>query len=439
MLYCNTEKFKDAFLFYNRIDAYKDTLLVLESAIITCSMNGRNEDALEFAQIYLNVVKDRNDAHHINHAYGMINTLKMDHGVVLFPYSGRPYKETTLLDILDKISFEEEKWALDKSLIRPHFPYPKDEGKCIPFKKNDVVTLSPVCLLPYTYYRGQSKRHPKCYPTLYRENISASARFVERLKYCEFCYLLETHPLCTRFKNSFKYKFPDGREELLNFNIDHLALAQHYGIATELMDVTSDKWIAAFFASTKFEDGVYSPFNNDGTGIFYTCTEPNPDNPTIRPIGIQPFSRPGEQRGYARYMHEKEDFEDCSTHIEFKHHLDISEFIYNFTNRSRKLFPDDILQRKAEIVVKSKSFSKAAYDMALNKFYQGVSNATVEEWLRIENIYIQQEPVVRFTEADMEEYRSNLPKLLQSIQNNILVLNIGYKTQDGINILYPTR
>lgn len=151
------------------------------------------------------------------------------------------------------------------------------------------------------------------------------------------------------------------------------------------------------------------------------------------------FSRPREQCGYAMSMSENENFEDSSTYVEFKHYPEINEFIFNYTNRSRKLFPDDILQSKAEKVINSKSFSKAAYDMAIIKYYHGTPNKTVEEWMMQEDIHIVEAPIVRFNETDMENYRSNLPQLLEAIQNNILVLSLGFSAPDGVKILYSNR
>lgn len=436
---CDSTKFEDAFLFYSRVNAYDEILRVLESAVITFSINGNNGKALEFAERYLKVVTDKGDNPRIFHCRGMIETLRHPLGYVVFPISRNRYKETSLFDIIDRISFDEEKWALDKSPIRCYFPYPCDEGKCVPFDNGESVSLSPVCLLPFTYYRGQSVRYPECFPSLFRSGMSDSRRFLERLRYCEFHILLDTHPMCTKFRDTFKYKFPDGIEKTLNFHIYHLALAQHYGIATELMDVTSDKWVAAFFAATKYENDTYSPFTDEGKGVFYTCMEENPDNPVIHPIGIQPFSRPGEQRGYAVPMKEKENFENILFVEEFRHYPEINEFIFNFSNRSRKLFPDDILKSKGDIIKKSRSFSRAAFDMAILKFYQDIPKDIIDEWLKLEGISIVDQPVIRFTTKDMEDYRQKMPQLLKAIQDNILVLNLRYSEGNGLRSIYPVR
>lgn len=441
MITDDIDKILDAFRFYKRVGAYKDACLAIECAVITSSRNGWRSKTIELAQCYLDYVIKHGSQEDIARIRGMVKAAEAPHVAIVHPYISTPYKETTLLDILDKISFEEELWALDKSMIRKHFPYPGDEDMFIPESDGETTVLSPVCLLPYTYYRGQNKIFQPCYPSLYRSYMTESMKFLERLRYCEFYLLLETHPLCTVFRNHFLFKYPDGSSGTLNLQIYHLALAQHYGIATELMDVTSDKWVAAFFAATTCSNDIYSPFKGDGEGIFYTCKGmKDPDNPEIRPIGLQPFSRPGEQRGYAYPLDDNDDFE---SHVEvarrFKHVPEINEFIFNYTNRSVKLFPHDILKDKADIIRKSTTFSNAALEMAIDKFYPRVEHATIQEWIVGQSISFVGNPIVSFTSEDMDNFREGLPDLKRKITERLLFLNLMQRLPDGTTILHATR
>ncbi len=439
ILHCDVERLNNAILFYERVGAPKDLRLTLESGIIACSMNGKRNEALAMANQYLQIESEKGEELYIDHAHKMIDCLQQPDGCIGFPLPERPYPETTLLDILDEISFEEEIWALDKSPIRNTFPTYGDEGKCLLFKNGESSVLAPTCLLPFTYYRGQSERHDPCYPTLYRKNLSAADRFLARLRYCEFYLLLETHPMCNKFKNAFRYKYPDGSDEQLYLNVYHLELAQHYGIATELIDLTSDKWVAAFFAATRYSNGTYSPFDEEGTGVFYTCHE-TPDELNIKPIGLQPFSRPAEQRGYAMSMIENENFEQKVFSIrEFKHYREINEFIFNFTNRSLKLFPDDVLANKAELIAISNKISKAAFAMAVAQFYPNEKEEIINEWMKSGNIEIVVGPITQFSEEDIDKYRRELPHRMKYFQENILVLNLGQITPDGMYVIHPVR
>lgn len=436
------DKILDAFYFYKRIGAYKDACLSIECAVITSSRNGWDNTTIDLAKKYLNYVLPHGDQEQIERIKGMVRAAETPNTFIVHPYTPSPYNGKTLFDILDKIAFDEELWALDTSVIRKHFPYPKDEDKFIPEANasGETTILSPVCLIPGTYYRGQNAVFQPCYPALYRKYMTDSMKFLERLRYCEFHLLLETHPLCTVFRNHFKFKYPDGSERVLNFQIYHLALAQHYGIATELMDVTSDKWVAAFFASTECKDDIYSPYKKSGEGVFYTCVETNFDNPIIRPIGLQPFSRPGEQRGYAFPLNDNDDFE---AHVvkaqKFIHVPEINEFIFAYTNRSLKLFPYDILKHKADIIRKSTTFSNAALDMAVRKFYPSIDPTTIQKWIVEQSVSFTSNPLTSFTAADMDKYKEELPVLKQKIIDRLLFLNLKQRMPDGTMVIHATR
>lgn len=205
------------------------------------------------------------------------------------------------------------------------------------------------------------------------------------------------------------------------------------------MDVTSDKWVAAFFAATKYSNGDYSPYDGNGNGVFYFYKETNPTTPEIKPIGIQPFSRPGEQAGYACELKENEDFEGKVTAREFRHYKEINEFIFNYTNRSKKLFPHDILETKASAIRNSKVFSQPALELAVKRFYTAEQAATIESWLTDEGIGIVGNPVVEFTVDDMDLFVKEWPQLKEKIRERILILNLGHHGPDGLRTLHSTR
>lgn len=436
---CNVDRFNDSLLFYMRTGAYPDVLITLGAAVCTMSINNHRDEAVRFAREYLTQASAHDDVKGINDARAMFDMLNTPDGVVCFTGPEPPYKETTLFNILDHIALDEELWAIDKSILRSYYPRYQDEGKCIPFSQGDVVTLNPVGLLPFQYYRGQNTRYSRCLPTLYRPGITDSKKFVERLKFCEFYLLLETHPILNRFKNTFSYVYPDGSNKVLNLNVYHLGLAQHYGICTELIDVTSDKWVAAFFAATKYCNGQYSPFDGDGNGVFYFYKEDDPDALIIQPIGIQPFSRPGEQSGYACVLGENEDFEERTTAVEFRHHKEINEFIFNYTNRAKKLFPGDILEIKASVIRNSHAFSRSGYDMAVKRFYANEEPEVLKSWLSNEGVEIVNEPIVEFSVEDMDRFACEWPQLKEKIRERILILNLAHREADGIIMLHSTR
>ncbi|MBR5090596.1 MAG: FRG domain-containing protein, partial [Ruminiclostridium sp.] len=111
-------------------------------------------------------------------------------------------------------------------------------------------------------------------------------------------------------------------------SVDAIALAQHYGVYTQYIDITSNLKTALFFACCKYgKDDKWHPldendFNNSNSRpkvsriggdsryaiLYRVCSElidllwsskKTNDKKIIRPIGYQPFMRCSSQYGYA--------------------------------------------------------------------------------------------------------------------------------------------
>lgn len=172
-------------------------------------------------------------------------------------------QSVTILDILDHYSMQDELWAVEKSVMRSLHPYHAQEGYFEPvIMDNGEARLYPMGLAFNVYYRGQAEFNTPSKPSLFRKGMTPSKQFVERLKYIELKLLLEDYPLTKYFKETVFAPAPDGSYLHLPLAVDVLALAQHYGIKTELMDVTTDKFVAAFFATTSCKDDIYIYTNN---------------------------------------------------------------------------------------------------------------------------------------------------------------------------------
>lgn len=286
--------------------------------------------------------------------------------------------DATLFDILDNYALMDEIWELDKSSFRMVFPSVRQEGLFEPLiMPNGICRLIPLAPAFNVYYRGQSRQISPSKASLYRKGMTEAMRFAERLKYVEFRKIVEEYPLTHFLRDTIVATAPDKKSHHIPLAIDHLALAQHYGIKTELLDITTDKFVAAFFATTDCKDDIYKPIvdNREERGVLYRYSIPPmemfPDEePRLRAVGLQPFSRPGEQCGMVYPMTENEDFEKVATSIEtFRHDRTVSEFIFNYTNRSRKLFPDSPMQDHATIICNSTVFSYEAFHAVKEEFY----------------------------------------------------------------------
>ena len=80
-----------------------------------------------------------------------------------------------------------------------------------------------------------------------------------------FCNELDNHPFLSWTESE-------------NIFVDKVALAQHYGIHTECLDMSESLEVSAFFACCQFDEksGSYIPCTS-GRGILYHAVEPLKD------------------------------------------------------------------------------------------------------------------------------------------------------------------
>ena len=221
-------------------------------------------------------------------------------------------KLPTLLDILDRYTIGEEWWALEKGTfaedLMPH--HDQDGLFDAIMMPSGYVKLFPIGLCWNCYYRGQSSYYPNSKPSLWRKGtrkkkgMQPAGQFVERLKLCELKLMIEDYPLTHIFRKGIYYKRRTGEMMLVPLDVDAEALAQHYGIKTELTDLTVDLWVAAFFAATEYhwETDTYTAITDTKKheyGVFYHYYDPSVPlpgdkrEPALRAVGMKPFGRPG--------------------------------------------------------------------------------------------------------------------------------------------------
>lgn len=385
--------------------------IVEEAYMAACIENGDNSAALEEFDKYANYAEQRHGSEIRDHLLGLKNLLESNTKIAFVPWHiyKDPKEPANLFDILDSLSLGEELWRYKQGRFLGLFPGIEHEGKFETIVMPDGKTSLVPCNLAFNdYYRGQSSYYEDCYPSLYREGMTPAMQFVERVKYEEFKLLISKYPITKIFSDGLYVNYPDGSSGSVSLNVDSLALAQHYGIKTELIDVTVDKFVAAFFASTTCKDDIYTPITTprQEPGVFYHYVEiPLPSIPSkLRAVGLQPFSRPGEQSGFVVEMSPKENFNKLVRRaIHFQHDPEIAEFIYNYTNRSARLFPKSILKEKADDIKSSDKFSQAAFDVACSEFYPDVDRSICLQYIEECKMSIVDSPIVSFTEEEKQE------------------------------------
>lgn len=248
-------------------------------------------------------------------------------------------------------------------------------------------------------YRGESDAYGCSKASAYRKNIIPYpySLFVSNLK-------IETLKILLNEMDFIKnWKYGD---------ILYEAIAQHYGLKTSIIDVTSHIDTALFFAFCYYDYKMkkyfpYSKIEQKYSILYYTSTGyieflnnkyvNKSANIEIQPIGFQPFMRCSRQHGYALYTNIKDDLYRNPFFKKFRilHNNDFVEFsnyIYNIMEGGEKLFPADegyymqLLINKIDRLVE---FSPIAFREAYRKWDLPISKTQLSKKLNDYGIKIR--------------------------------------------------
>ncbi|NLN49259.1 MAG: FRG domain-containing protein [Clostridiales bacterium] len=218
----------------------------------------------------------------------------------------------------------------------------------------------------HTLFRGQTQDWGKCKSSLYRNEYDDIRIFIERLRLIEFCGIVETHPVVQRFfmKN--------------NYRISKVGLAQHYGIQTEMLDITNDVDISAFFAVCPYdkETDSYKTICDDQVhiGVIYaTLTYDYLSHKLdkflddkISVIGMQPFMRPGSQKGFSIKLEKEEEF--FAMKYTFNYTKQDSDFYFNKFKNGESLWTKDEIASMIKPIIKQTHFSRKTFQKAYEMY-----------------------------------------------------------------------
>lgn len=243
------------------------------------------------------------------------------------------------------------------------------------------------------YYRGENAFYGSSKPGLYRghdKKLSDDlAEFIGWIKINEGCCFLDQFDAVKYWGDSA---------------VNYIALIQHYGMKTMMMDVTSNLKTALFFACCRFgTDGKWHPLSDKEIrfkdsrksvaalggdsryGIIYrspteitdmkwAIADDNAGMNIITPVGYQPFMRCSSQHGYMLLVNNRDyDMLKDNRFDKFRIRLDegLCRWIYEEMDEGNKIYPhNDIpdMTSYMEKIDRSHLISQKSYELVMEKY-----------------------------------------------------------------------
>ena len=304
--------------------------------------------------------------------------LKLQSGEVL--ENGSKHELPTILDVVEYLSSKEN----NEFLANPNgigigadwF----DEGKYMWVTDKpwtNIPKLMQTSMSTFTLMRGQNDYYAQCQPSFFRKKQTDVEILIQRLRTAEFMGLLTTHPVILEVQSKCK--------------VEYLAIAQHYGFPTEYIDITNNKWVAAFFASCRYDEKTekYTPVDENfgsGVGVVYV-SDPDIQNRlffNVQILGFQYCPRPTKQFSMVYKMSPNENLD---THPEFKrivfrHDKRAAQLVYEMAYQQKRYFPFDRIAQKAQIIRSADyELSPIAFELCRQLKWTTLSDSEIKDIL----------------------------------------------------------
>jgi hypothetical protein len=242
-------------------------------------------------------------------------------------------------------------------------------------------------------YRGENQIFKFSKATLYRKlneiddkEEALVEEFVAYMRIADFLWLLLKFDHTQAFI-SLQLSF---NNKLLGVDLLYEQLAQHYGLETTWLDITSDFEVALFFACCKFNDKTqkWEPLTNKDFnkkqetkfGVIFRRPTNHPNNfilsdsqyLEILPVGFQPFMRCHMQNSYVAKMNQSSCLQEDSSFetLRFRHNEKLCNYIYGKMEGGKKIYPHEgliLVTDEIEEIKKKKIFTLETFDYAFEE------------------------------------------------------------------------
>ncbi|WP_303867407.1 FRG domain-containing protein [Acetobacterium wieringae] len=246
-----------------------------------------------------------------------------------------------------------------------------------------------------SYYRGENQIYTSSIPTLTRKLSQITSvedieiyKLIADMRIAEFGIFLFSFGYVQEWESKYCTVLFD-------------ALAQHYGLETDWLDITNDFNVALFFATCFFDlhERAWKPLTKNETeknestkyGMIFHCpqwqvglrnlTEMFMDSQneedqilinSILPIGFQPFMRCHMQYGYGIKMEKEYPLQQdiIFEKLRFRHNEKLSRDVFAMMEQGKKIYPHEGLSNFQDIIDQIRTattFSDEAFEYAFEK------------------------------------------------------------------------
>ncbi len=291
------------------------------------------------------------------------------------------------------------------------------------------------------HYRGENAFFASSKPSIFRPYTPMS--FLKDLFILsEACLFLDQFDVIKQWEPS---------------NVNYFALAQHYGIKTPVLDITSDLKTALFFACCKYLGGRWLPLDKQDfsektsrsgtkdarygllyrspaeiTAIKWALTDESAGLQLITPIGYQPFNRCSAQHGYM-FMTSDPTYDMQKDSLFEKYLIELNEdlchWIYEEMHQGESIYPTNDIP------------NIETYMKAIRNTHR-ISNSTFEYTCKLLRKRLDD-----LTEADFENFKDTLRLNGLSVvegsvefitHNRLQKINKRYTINDALKNIHDT-
>lgn len=243
-----------------------------------------------------------------------------------------------------------------------------------------------------SYYRGENQIYLKSQPTIYRsldklqtEEEKRVYKFVAKMRVAEFGIFLCRMGIVQFWMQNYG-------------TVLFEPLAQHYGLETEWLDITSDFDVALFFATCGWDNvkKAWYPLTKEQTeknhntqyGVIFHIPQWQVSMTNMQaglewegkekcllnqilPIGYQPFMRCHSQHAYGIHMEKPFPLQEDYTFekLHFRHSERLSREVFERMDGGKKIYPQEGLNDFQDIIDRisaATEFSGEAFEYVLN-------------------------------------------------------------------------